>query len=210
MTEQHDRAVVTPPRLFGAWLEASAEVASGLARANQALWPGGTGQAESVCDGSADRDDGAAGVAFTERDWDVRTDFAREGAVSVGDTVRFSKVLTDDDVAAFAAASGDTNRLHLDDEFADDTRFGGTIVHGTLVSGLISAALARLPGVVVYLSQDTEFTGPVVPGEEATATVEVVEDLGGERFRLQTTADSDGESAVEGEAVVLVDDLPEE
>ena len=65
--------------------------------------------------------------------------------IRVGDRVRFSKTISEDDVRAFAEASGDTNRLHLDDEYAEDTRFGRRIAHGTLVGGLISAALARLP-----------------------------------------------------------------
>ncbi len=130
-------------------------------------------------------------------------------AIGVGDTITFTKPIDNADIIDFAHASGDTNRLHLDESFADGTRFGGRIAHGTLVSGLISAALARMPGLTVYLSQDLEFVGPVGVGDELTATVEVLEDLGGDRYRLETTVETDDDLVVTGEAVVLVDPLPE-
>jgi len=133
-----------------------------------------------------------------------------EGQLSVGDAVQFSKTITEDDIERFAAASGDTNPIHLDDGFAQGTRFKGRIAHGILVSGLISAALARLPGSIVYLSQDLEFRAPVRIGDELTATVEIVEDLGGDQYRIQTTVSKIGEDdpVVDGEAVVLVDEPP--
>jgi acyl dehydratase len=151
-------------------------------------------------------------VAYEEADWEFERSVERSEDVAVGDTVRFSKVLDDEDVHDFARVSGDTNRLHLDDEFAETTRFGGRIAHGTLVSGLISAALARLPGLTIYLSQDLEFTGPVTVGDRISATAEVIEDLGDDQFRLSTvvTDEDDDRTVIEGEAVVLIDDLPDE
>jgi acyl dehydratase len=136
--------------------------------------------------------------------WEVDLDASEEG-LSVGDSVRFSKTLTDGDVEQFAAISGDTNPLHLDDDAASETRFGGRIVHGALVTGLISAALARLPGTVVYLSQDTEFRAPVRIGDRVTADVGAVEDLGGNRFRLRTQVLRDDDPVIDGEAVVLIE-----
>lgn len=154
-----------------------------------------------------DADEPAGGSGDPEWEWDRTVD--RRTELSVGDRVRFSKQLTDDDIVAFAGASGDTNRLHLEDEFAEETRFGGRIVHGTLVSGLISAALARLPGLTIYLSQDVRFLRPVSPGTTLTAVVEVLEVLGDDRYRLSTVVqDEEGQAVIEGEAVVLVDERP--
>ncbi|WP_265107850.1 MaoC family dehydratase [Halosolutus halophilus] len=141
--------------------------------------------------------------------WTTDRTVDEQSAITVGDAVTFAKPIDESDVADFASASGDTNRLHLDDSFADETRFGGRIAHGTLVSGLISAALARIPGVTVYLSQDLEFVRPVTVGDELTATVEVLEDLGGDRYRLETIVETADELVVTGEAVVLIDPLPE-
>lgn len=141
--------------------------------------------------------------------WRVERDIDDRTTLGVGDSVRFSKRLDEADVAAFARASGDTNPLHLDEAFAGRTRFGRRIAHGTLVSGLVSAALARLPGLVIYVSQDVTFLEPVDVGQRLTAVVTVVEELSRDRYRLSTdVVDVEGDSVVEGEAVVVVDPLP--
>ncbi|MFC6718249.1 MaoC family dehydratase [Natrialbaceae archaeon GCM10025810] len=141
--------------------------------------------------------------------WDHDRTVDEPSSIDVGDVVTFSKTITETDVREFASASGDTNRLHLDESFADETRFGERIVHGTLVAGLISAALARMPGLTVYLSQDLEFVGPVAIGDRLTASVEVAEDLGGDRYRLETVVETDEDVVIGGEAVVLIDPVPE-
>lgn len=143
-------------------------------------------------------------------EWEIERSLQRDGSLSVGDSVRFSKPLSEADVTRFAVASGDTNPIHLDAEQAEQTRFDGRIVHGALLSGLISAALARLPGDIIYLSQETEFLRPVAVGERATARVEIIEAIGDDRYRLRTQLlDGDGEIAIDGEATVLVDDSSE-
>lgn len=134
------------------------------------------------------------------------TERSIEGELSVGDSIRFTKSISQADIERFATASGDTNPMHLDDTWAEDTRFNGRIAHGVLVAGLISAALARFPGGVIYLSQDLEFRAPVRIGDEVTATTEIVEELGGDQFRIRTTVTDDGETVIDGEAVVLIED----
>ncbi len=120
----------------------------------------------------------------------------------------YTRVVSDGDIRAFADATGDHNPLHLDDAYARSTAFKGRIAHGMLTGGLISAALARLPGVVVYVSQNFAFLRPVRPGEEVTARVTVIERVPGKRScRLRTTCESGGHLVLEGEAVVLI--LPE-
>ena len=130
--------------------------------------------------------------------------------VSVGDTFTFTKTISDADVKSFAAASGDTNPLHLDEEYGSKTRFKGRIAHGTLVGGLISAALARVPGLVIYLSQDLEFLGPVRIDDRISANCEIVEDLGDDQYRLRTRVLNGEDVAIDGEAVILIDDEPDE
>ncbi|PSQ00629.1 acyl dehydratase [Halobacteriales archaeon QS_4_69_31] len=152
-----------------------------------------------------DRED----TAYESDDWSFEY-IGHEETIDVGDRVRFSKTLDRAEVEAVADASGDTNRLHLDEAYAEATRFGRRIVHGTLVSGTISAALARLPGLIIYLSQELSYLGPVDIGERVTAECEVVEEVDDARFRLATTvADSDGETVIDGEAVVLADPVPD-
>jgi acyl dehydratase/CBS domain-containing protein len=148
-------------------------------------------------------------TAYERDEWEFEY-LGDETQIDVGDTVKFTKTLSEEDVEAFAEASGDTNRLHMDEEFAAQTRFGGRIAHGTLVVGIISSALARLPGMVIYLSQDVSYLGPVPLGEEVTAICEVVENIGNNRFRLSTeVVRSDDEAVIDGEAAVIADSIPD-
>jgi len=149
-------------------------------------------------------------TAYERDDWRVEGTGFDDERVNVGDRVEFSKTIRERDIEAFAGASGDTNRLHLDEEYASQTRFGRRIVHGTLVGGLISAALARLPGVIIYVSQDLSFLKPADVGDRLTAVCEVVEVLDTNKYQLTTDVlDENGERVIEGQAAVLVDEIPE-
>lgn len=121
---------------------------------------------------------------------------------SVGDTAAASITVTEEAIEAYADLSDDHNPIHVDSAYASETMFGGRIAHGMLSAAPISAALAALPGDVVYLSQDLRFENPVYPGDVVTARVEVVEDLEDDRVRVDTTAETD-ETVVTGNAVVL-------
>jgi acyl dehydratase/YHS domain-containing protein len=127
-----------------------------------------------------------------------------------GDATTYTKSFSERDVRLFAEISGDTNALHLDESFAEQARFGRRIVHGTLVSGLISAALACFPGVTIYLSQNVEYSRPVDLDQELTARCEIIETLERDRYRLTTRIENDaGDIVVHGVATVLIDPLPE-
>ncbi|SFK71525.1 Acyl dehydratase [Halogranum rubrum] len=190
--------------LAHAWVRASGHFMNSVVEANRA-----TLAAFGLTD-SDDVEEGTQSVAYNREDWETERTVDHADHISVGDHVTFTKTISEENVLTFADASGDTNRLHLDPGFAAQTRFGRNIAHGTLVSGLISAALARLPGLTIYLSQDVEFVGPVDIGDRLTATVEVAEDLGNNRYLLSTDVhDSDGTQIIEGEAVVLIDDAPD-
>jgi 3-hydroxybutyryl-CoA dehydratase len=90
-----------------------------------------------------------------------------------GDTASLSRTISDADIRAFADATGDRNPLHLDEEFAKQTRFGRRIAHGMLSASLISAVIANeLPGSI-YLGQTLQFVAPVFPGDTVTARVTV-------------------------------------
>lgn len=96
---------------------------------------------------------------------------------SVGEEATFSRVFTQEDVETFSRLSGDTNPVHLDENYARQTRFQGRIMHGMLVASLISSALGTiLPGPgCVYLSQQLSFRAPARVGERLTAKVRVTD-----------------------------------
>ncbi|WP_435359791.1 MaoC family dehydratase [Haloarchaeobius sp. DFWS5] len=127
---------------------------------------------------------------------------------TVGDTANARKAVTTDDIEAYADLVGDHNPIHVDDDYAEETMFDGRIAHGMLSAGVVSAALADLPGDVIYLSQDLHFQAPVEPGVTVEAAVEVVEQVGDDRLRVQTTVDADETTVLSGEAVVM--SLPHE
>lgn len=130
-------------------------------------------------------------------------------ALQVGDRVTFRKPIDASTVERFGVVTGDTNPLHFDPEYAEQTRFDGRIAHGMLGAGVISAALAELPGgVTVYLSQDLRFEAPVDIGDEIEAAVEVVEEVGDDRYVVETVAeDASGTTVIGGEATVLIEEV---
>jgi 3-hydroxybutyryl-CoA dehydratase len=126
--------------------------------------------------------------------------------IEVGQAAEFTKTVTETDVVLFAGVTGDLNPAHVDDVWAQASRFGGRIAHGMLSASFISTVLAmKLPGPgTIYLSQSLRFTGPVRIGDTVTARVEVAEVMPKRRVRLTTTVRThDGTQVIEGEAVVL-------
>lgn len=126
--------------------------------------------------------------------------------MQVGMTRSYAKTLTETDIILFAAASGDINSVHLNQEYAEKTPFGGRIAHGILTAGVISACIAnKLPGVgTVYLGQTLKFKAPVRPGDTVTAIV-TVKSLDAEKNRvvLDTICQVAGKTVLEGEATVM-------
>ena len=125
-----------------------------------------------------------------------------------GDKTSRTTPITDEMIRLFADLTGDTNPVHLDDDYAAGTRFGRRIAHGMIAAGLISAALANdLPGPgTVYLSQTLQFKAPVFPGDTITTTVEVKTVRPDKPIvTLLTICKNQSDKVVlEGEAVVLV------
>jgi len=125
--------------------------------------------------------------------------------LEVGMTAIFAKTITEADIILFAGASGDNNAMHINEEFARGTPFGGRIAHGFLTASVISAAVAnRLPGPgTVYISQQLSFRAPVRPGDTVHARVSVRE-VQRERARvvLETVCTVGDIIVIDGEAVV--------
>ncbi len=128
-----------------------------------------------------------------------------------GQSASLTRVVSAADVEGFAAVTGDTNPVHLDETYAAGTRFGRRIAHGMLAVSYISAILGtKFPGPgTIYLSQSVNFLAPVYLGDTITATVTV------SKFRaekgvltlLTQCTNQDGVKVVDGQAVVLVTDV---
>ena len=124
----------------------------------------------------------------------------------VGMSASFSKTITEADLVLFAGVSGDNNAMHVNEEFAAATPFGGRIAHGMLTASVISAAIAnKMPGPgTIYLGQNLQFRAPVRPGETVHATVTVTEIVVDRRRVTLSTICRVGEKVViEGDALVM-------
>jgi acyl dehydratase len=81
-----------------------------------------------------------------------------------------ARVVTPEDVKAYADAGGDQNPLHQDDAFARSVGFDGIIAHGMFTMGHMAAAIAAWTGgagVVERLS--AQFRAPVPMGARIVA-----------------------------------------
>ena len=121
-------------------------------------------------------------------------------------TRSINKVITDRDIALFAEVSTDRNPVHLDEEYAQDTIFGGRIAHGMMTAGLVSAVIGeQLPGHgTLYLGQSLKFLAPVRPGDMVLAEVEVIDINHSKRcVTMNTRCIVNGKNVLLGEAIVL-------
>lgn len=126
--------------------------------------------------------------------------------MAIGMSAETTKTITDADIVLFAGVSTDFNAVHMDEEYARTTPFGGRIAHGMLSASLLSAVLGnQLPGPgVVYLSQSLRFRAPVRIGDTVHARVTVKEVVTEKcRVVLDTVCTVLGKVVIDGEAMVM-------
>lgn len=133
--------------------------------------------------------------------------------IDTGMTAVFAKTVTEADIVLFAGISGDTNPVHLDENFAKDTPFKGRIAHGMLGASFISTVFGtKLPGPgCIYLSQSLKFKAPVRIGDTVVArvTATLVDQHKG-RVTFETTAHVGDTLVMDGEAQLLVPKRPKD
>jgi len=127
---------------------------------------------------------------------------------TIGEEATLTKTIADEEIRTFAQISGDNNPIHVNEDYARGTMFGGRIAHGMLVAGLISAVLGnKLPGPgSIYMNQELRFLAPVRPGESITARAQVTEwDEAKGRVKLLTeVTNQKGEVVISGEARLVM------
>lgn len=108
--------------------------------------------------------------------------------LSVGQYAKFSKTVTETDLAFFAAITGDFNPLHVDAVEAERSQFGSRIAHGMLSASLLCSVYGmHLPGSgAVHLEQSLSFTAPVRIGDTITAHVEIIDLAPRNRVRVRS------------------------
>jgi 3-hydroxybutyryl-CoA dehydratase len=127
--------------------------------------------------------------------------------LKVGQTAVVARTLTEADIVLFAGISGDTNPVHINEEFAAETVFSGRVAHGMLTASFISTVIGtRLPGPgAIYLSQTLRFRAPVRVGDTIRARATVTQLIPEKRrATLHTTVSVGDKVVLDGEATVLV------
>lgn len=127
--------------------------------------------------------------------------------IQVGDSFRWDRYISADDVNTFARITGDDNPIHVDPEYAEEnSRFGRPVVHGVLLLGLISKVLGRdFPGhgsIAVGIS--CRFLRPVPVGSEVTVEIKVAEKIEARKhIKVRVYVYLDGKTALGGEGTVI-------
>jgi len=133
--------------------------------------------------------------------------------LEVGMSETTSMVITGEKIDTFAELTGDFNPIHVDEEFAKTTMFGGRIAHGALSASLISAVLGNdLPGPgAVFVELNLRFRRPAMIGDEviAVAKVSEINEKTG-RVRMKCYCEVNGKQICRGDAGVVVKKRPAE
>jgi len=127
--------------------------------------------------------------------------------LEVGMSDIYAKTITDADVVMFAGVSGDTNPVHLNQEFASETMFKGCIAHGMLSASFISTVVGtRMPGPgCIYVSQSLRFKAPVRVGDTVVARATITKLIPEKGFVELDTVCTVGDTRVlVGEATLMV------
>ena len=108
---------------------------------------------------------------------------ATKSTVRVGEEIpALSRTVTQEQINAYAEASGDFNPIHVDEEFARSVGLPGAIAHGLLEMGILAEVVSRWAGGSSrLLGLQCRFSKPLQAGDAITCTGKVVavDDAGG-------------------------------
>jgi acyl dehydratase len=127
--------------------------------------------------------------------------------VKVGDQLQpLSRTVAQEQIDAYAEASGDHNPIHVDPEFAASVGLPGAIAHGLLEMGILAEALARWAGGAdrVHALQ-VRFSKPLVAGDTitCTGTVTAIDEMEGlATLDVEATSNRGERVLTNGRAVV--------
>ena len=92
--------------------------------------------------------------------------------LKIGDQFGTSLTVTETHLVLGSGLFGDFNPLHVDEEYARKSRFGGRILHGPFTSALVAAPVGNYfhGTAIAYLEHTCRFKAPVKPGDTLTTT----------------------------------------
>lgn len=116
------------------------------------------------------------------------------------------RTITQEQLHAYADASGDHNPIHVDPAFAAGTAFGGTIAHGMLVLAMIGELMHGAHGAAWVRSGQLKvrFKAPTRPGDTITASGEATKIADRRQEYAVQCVNQHGDVLIEGRASVEV------
>jgi 3-hydroxybutyryl-CoA dehydratase len=114
------------------------------------------------------------------------------------------RTITQEQLQAYADASGDHNPIHVDPEFAATSMFGGTIAHGMLILALIGEMMHQAYGEqwVREGRLKVRFKAPTRPGSTVTASAGAAKENDGAIEHSVQCVNDAGEVLIEGRATI--------
>lgn len=107
-------------------------------------------------------------------------------------------------LAQYAGASGDFNRIHIDEEFANNSSLNGVIAHGMLSMGFVGQYLEQIAGDDLEVKNfKVRFQAMVRLGDTITCEAKVISE-GNQEISLELKASNQhNEAVILGEAILL-------
>lgn len=128
--------------------------------------------------------------------------------IKMGLKHNFEVIIDEELEQNFAKNSGDFNPLHMDEQYAKETKFGSRVCHGMLLASFFSRLVGMyLPGKnALYFSQNLDFIEPCFIGDKIMVQGEVIDKSEATQIiKLKTTIkNQEGKLLIEGTAQVLV------
>jgi 3-hydroxybutyryl-CoA dehydratase len=150
----------------------------------------------------------AKGTAMSEQNTNFEEFYGyKYEELTLGQSAVYARTVTEADILAFAGVSGDFNPVHINDELATASMFGGRIAHGMLSASFISTVFGmKLPGPgCIYLSQSLKFKAPVKIGDTVVTRCTIKELTPEKRkAKFDTVCTVKGKVVLEGEADIMV------
>ncbi len=97
--------------------------------------------------------------------------------IKIGDSKKFTEKIDKSRLETFARLSGDYNPLHMDNDYATNTKFKKQICHGMLLASFFSKLIGMyLPGKnALYFSQTLNFQAPCYLNDTILIQGEVID-----------------------------------
>ncbi|MEO8345565.1 MAG: MaoC family dehydratase [Betaproteobacteria bacterium] len=136
--------------------------------------------------------------------------------IVVGEVFSRSVTITEAHLVMSCGILGDFNPLHVDEEFARKSRFGGRILHGMMTSAIMGGPIGMYfyGTAIAYLEHNARFRAPVRPGDTlkiawtVTGLVSKPKQGGGIVELVATATNQEGAIAVEADGKVLAANRP--